>query len=133
MMEKDIGAAGAHPAGTGLSSQAIEPSFTVSPVPASIPCAGEREMCQRCWREYRVWFAPSPLWNAVMRGGCINGPWEFSELICANCFMEMAEDRGVADQFRVDAAVVKVPLQKTTPSGRKWDAEQDLWVEADAN
>jgi hypothetical protein len=89
----------------------------------------EHEKCHRCCREYRMWSTPSPLWNAVMRGGCINGPWEFGEMICANCFMELAEDRGIATTFRVDAENVKVPLQTVTPSGRVWDEKRRLWME----
>jgi hypothetical protein len=64
-----------------------------------------------------------------MRGGCINGPWEFGELICANCFMELAEDRGIANTFRVEADNVKVQLQTVTPSGRIWDEKGRLWIE----
>lgn len=89
----------------------------------------EHERCNRCGCDYRMWSAPSPLWNAVMRGGCINGPWEFGEMLCANCFMEMAEDRGIANTFRVVADNVKVPLQTVTPSGRVWDDGRNLWVE----
>jgi hypothetical protein len=89
----------------------------------------EHEKCGRCEREYRMWFAPSPLWNAVMRGGCINGPWEFGEMICANCFMDLAEERGIASNFRVIADDVKVPLQTVTPSGRVWDDKRNLWLE----
>jgi hypothetical protein len=90
----------------------------------------EHENCRRCRRDYRMWSAPSPLWNSVMRGGCINGTWEFGEMICANCFMELAEDRGVADTFRVSADNVRVPLQTTTPSGRVWDERSNMWVES---
>jgi hypothetical protein len=89
----------------------------------------ERERCNRRGRDYRMWSAPSPLWNAVMRGGCINGPWEYGEMICANCFMEIAEDRGIANTFRVSADNVKVPLQTVTPSGRVWDDRRGLWIE----
>lgn len=95
---------------------------------ADVICA-DRERCNRCERDYRMWHAPSPLWNAVMRGGCIDGPWEFSEMICPNCFMEMAEDRGVADGFRVVADNVRVPLQTVTPSGRVWDDKRQLWIQ----
>jgi hypothetical protein len=64
-----------------------------------------------------------------MRGGCINGPWEFGEMICANCFMELAEDRGIAGRFLVTAEDVRVPLQTVTPSGRVWNEKRKLWIE----
>jgi hypothetical protein len=33
--------------------------------------------CDRCERDYRPnWSADSPLWNAVVRGGCIKFPEE---------------------------------------------------------
>lgn len=88
----------------------------------------EREICERCNRPHRCWAAMSPLWNAVMRSGSINGPWEGAEMICANCFMELAEDRGVASRFRVTAEQVNVELETTTPSGRVWDEDAFLWV-----
>ena len=62
-----------------------------------------------------------------MRGGCINGPWEFGELICANCFMDLAEERGIAFMWEVSASGVRVPLQTVTPSGRVWNEEARLW------
>lgn len=83
--------------------------------------------CRRCGGPNVVWFAPSPLWNAVMRGGSIDGPWEFDELICPTCFCALAEERGVASVWRIDAREVHVELETTTPSGRVWDAETDLW------
>lgn len=89
----------------------------------------EHEKCNRCDRDYRMWSTDSPLWNAVMRGGCINGPWEFGEMLCPNCFMEMAEDRGVARNFRVVADDVLVALQTVTPSGRVWNEKRRMWIE----
>ena len=83
--------------------------------------------CHRCGGPNRAWYAPSPLWNAVMRGGSIDGPSEFDDLICPTCFMVLAEERGVAETWRLDARAVHVDLELTTPSGRTWDAECDLW------
>lgn len=87
-----------------------------------------RETCERCGTQHRCWSAHSPLWNAVMRGGCINGPWEGAEMICANCFMALAEDRGVASFFYMTADRVNVELQTVTPSGRAWDEKTHFWV-----
>lgn len=76
-------------------------------------------LCEICDREYRVWAAASPLWNAVVRGGSINGDEEFNYL-CSNCFMGLAEDRGIASLFQVRAAQ-SVPLETVTPTGRVWN------------
>lgn len=89
--------------------------------------------CRRCGGPNRSWHAPSPLWNAVMRGGSIDGAWEFDELICPTCFMVLAEERGVAEAWRLDARVVHVDLELTTPSGRTWDAETDLWRDGEGS
>lgn len=64
-----------------------------------------------------------------MRGGSINGEWEYDELICPTCFAELAEERGIASAWRLAAGVVNVELETVTPSGRVWDASQWLWVE----
>lgn len=62
-----------------------------------------------------------------MRGGSINGPWEFGEMVCAACFMSLAEERGIASGWRVDAKTINVELETVTPSGRVWDEAVDLW------
>jgi hypothetical protein len=89
----------------------------------------DESRCHRCGGPNRSWHAPSPLWNAVMRGGDINGPWKWNEIICPTCFMVLAEGAGIAERWRLDARTVKVELATTTPSGRVWDPERDLWVE----
>ncbi|WCB94471.1 hypothetical protein DSM104299_03208 [Baekduia alba] len=86
--------------------------------------------CRRCGGPNVSWFAPSPLWNAVMRGGSIDGPWEFDELICPTCFCILAEERGIASTWRVHAETINVELETVTPTGRVWDPETDLWVES---
>lgn len=91
------------------------------------PPVESAERCRRCGHENPSWSAPSPLWNAVVRGGCIDGNPEFGDMLCAGCFMSLAEDRGLANNFRVTAEVVNVPLQITTPSGRIWNDEKRLW------
>ncbi|WP_158010782.1 hypothetical protein [Tardibacter chloracetimidivorans] len=87
------------------------------------------EQCTRCGHENAIWVAHSPLWNAVMRGGCINGEPEFNDMVCSACFMELAEAKGLATKFRVTAEEINTPLQMTTPSGRVWDDKKWLWVE----
>jgi hypothetical protein len=87
------------------------------------------EICQRCGHQNAIWFAPSPLWNAVMRGGCINGEPLHGDMVCAACFMVLAVESGVASVFRVTADVINVPLQTATPSGRVWDEQAWLWRE----
>ena len=84
--------------------------------------------CGRCGGPNRVWYAPSPLWNAVMRGGSINGEEEFS-VVCPTCFVVLAEERGIAQTWRLDAQEVHAELELTTPSGRTWDADADRWRE----
>ena len=81
-------------------------------------------VCEDCHRAYRVWTADSPLWNAVMRGGSINGD-EPTAMLCADCFMSRCEDAGIAQVFTVGAEKVNVELETVTPSGRVWnDAER---------
>jgi hypothetical protein len=83
--------------------------------------------CQRCGGPNRVWYTPSPLWNAVMRGGSINGTEEFGGIVCPTCFMVLAEEQGIASMWRLDAQLVHADLELTTPSGRYWDPEADRW------
>jgi hypothetical protein len=85
-------------------------------------------LCELCGHEYRVWAAASPLWNAVVRGGSINGK-ESHAYLCANCFMEMAEDSGIASLFQL-RAIKSVELETVTPSGRAWDDRQFLWMQS---
>lgn len=55
----------------------------------------ERELCGRCGRHYAVWFAPSPLWNRVMRGEGYERRGEPFPFICPTCFALFAEEKGV--------------------------------------
>lgn len=88
--------------------------------------------CRRCGGPNVSWSAPSPLWNAVMRGGSINGPWEYDELVCPTCFAVLAEERGVACAWTLNASTVHVELETVTPSGREWNADMGLWEESHA-
>ena len=92
--------------------------------------SSEAERCKRCGRDNPAWAAPSPLWNAVMRGGSINGEPEFGDMVCARCFMVLAEERGIAFRWRVQPEIVNVALETVTPSGRVWDEERWLWIDS---
>lgn len=48
--------------------------------------------CQDCEIENPVWFAASPLWNAVMGGPEANG--DPGGIVCPNCFIVRAEAAG---------------------------------------
>lgn len=85
------------------------------------------EFCHRCGGPNVSWRAPSPLWNQVMRGGCINGPTQFNDLICPTCFAVLAEAAGIADIWRFHPERINVPLQLVTPSGRTWNDQTWLW------
>jgi hypothetical protein len=99
------------------------------PTPELLGEEGGFEHCKRCGRGNTLWFAPSPLWNAVMRGGSIEGDPIYGDLVCATCFMTLAEERGIADGFKVYATRVHVELETVTPSGRVWDEERGLWTD----
>lgn len=91
------------------------------------PMSGEQ--CRCCGASNVAWAAPSPLWNEVMRGGSIDGPVLFDDLVCLNCFAELAETKGIASGWRLIAEDVNVPLQTVTPSGRTWSDEAFLWID----
>lgn len=85
--------------------------------------------CDKCGGNNPLsWFADSPLWNEVMRGGDISAQDEYS-FICPNCFMQLAIDKGIADMFRVWSPSPLVKLKTATPSGRVWDEEKFKWVD----
>jgi hypothetical protein len=86
--------------------------------------------CHRCNGPNVSWAAPSPLWNQVMRGGDINGPWLYDEIICPTCFAVLAEEAGAAANWRLVADVVDADLQTVTPSGRVWDEHEFRWIDA---
>lgn len=92
--------------------------------------AHPEDRCHRCDRANVPWSAPSPLWNAIMRGGSINGDDEFNGIVCPSCFATLAEQRGIATIWRFDAVKVHVPLETMTPSGRVWDEQTWRWLDA---
>ncbi len=109
--------------------QILDEHLDCQPTPELLGEEGGFEHCKRCGRGNTLWFAPSPLWNAVMRGGSIEGDPIYGDLVCATCFMTLAEERGIADGFKVYATRVHVELETVTPSGRVWDEERELWVD----
>lgn len=45
-------------------------------------------LCQKCGRDYPVWFAPNELWNRVAK--------DDEHFLCMDCFALLAESRGIA-------------------------------------
>jgi hypothetical protein len=62
------------------------------------------ETCHRCGGSNVTWFAPSPLWNLVMRGNDINGDALHDDLVCVPCFVLLAAEAGVEGVWRVSGA-----------------------------
>lgn len=94
-------------------------------MPKETPC----NRCEGPCGDY--WTAPSPLWNYVMRDDDIDGPWQYGEIICAQCFMLLTEEKiGRPVRWRLYAEDINVPLQTVTPSGRIWNPETWLWEDA---
>lgn len=91
----------------------------------------ETEPCNRCGGRNVNWAAPSPLWNLVMRGGSIDGPWKYAEIICIACFFELAADAGVAGRWRVSVDPEPEGMETVTPSGRTWNPVTWMWDESD--
>jgi hypothetical protein len=112
-----------------LAEQPVAPS--VRPDTDRTPDVGTPDhpeaLCHRCGGPNVVWVAPSPLWNAVMRGGSINGDDDPAGIVCPTCFAVLAQERGVAEFWRLSAERVKVELETVTPSGRVWDEATWMW------
>lgn len=83
--------------------------------------------CHRCDGPNIAWTVSSPLWNAVMRGGSINGAEIHDGIVCPICFVELAEKAQIADLWRLTAHRVHVELETVTPSGRVWDEVAQRW------
>jgi hypothetical protein len=87
------------------------------------------DYCHRCGGPNIIWYAPSPLWNEVMRGGDISGRSKWSEIICPTCFCILTQEAGIGSAFRIYATRLEVKLPTTTPDGRVWNSETWLWEE----
>lgn len=99
----------------------------------SDPTGHPEDHCHRCGGPNVSWYAPSPLWNAVMRGGSIDGPWQWNEIICPLCFAELAEAAGaVGGSWRFSPDRVLVEIETVDPSGRVWNPDTWLWEDVDA-
>jgi hypothetical protein len=104
-------------------------------VPVSdTPPTGELEehperRCAKCGGPNIIWSAPSPLWNAVMRGNDINGVDEHDGIVCPVCFAVLAQERVGASVWRFWPERVEAALTEVTPSGRVWDGVAWLWRE----
>lgn len=90
------------------------------------PLEHPEAQCHRCGRQFIGWVAPSPLWNAVMRGGSINGNEPFRGIICPSCFADLAQQAGIASGWRFHATEVSAELETVTPSGRVWN--EKTWM-----
>lgn len=89
----------------------------------------EGEDCQRCGGpNVAAWFAPSPLWNLVMRGNNIDGEARFGDTVCPACFIRCAEEAGVSGTWKLTVDPAPEGLVLSTPSGRVWDDTTGLWV-----
>lgn len=67
----------------------------MSAIPDHVPAEDAEMWCERCGRRHGVvWFAPSEIWNAVMREGDRGKPDEYG-MCCPICFMQLADERGV--------------------------------------
>lgn len=59
------------------------------------PNVHPEDYCHRCGEPNIVWFASSPVWNALMRGGNGDGYGVYDEpfngIICPVCFGQMWE------------------------------------------
>src|SRR5690349_6553643 len=87
-------------------------------------------VCRRCNGPNIIWSAPSPLWNAVMRGGSIAGADRYGGIVCPICFAQLAQQAGVTGRlWRLTSDDVRAELETDTPSGRLWDERAWLWVE----
>ena len=85
--------------------------------------------CHCCGGPNVSWTAPSPLWNAVMRSGNINGEDMYCGIVCPTCFAVLAEQSGIAQGWQLTARLVQVELRTVTPSGRTWNESTWLWEE----
>jgi hypothetical protein len=92
----------------------------------------EGEACRRCGSENPPWFAPSPVWNAVMRNGSIENPDDWGGIVCATCFTVLAEEKDIASLWRLIPERVEVELETVTPSGRVWDEGSFKWIDGEA-
>ncbi len=84
----------------------------------------EQRHCERCGGLNPVWYAPSPLWNAVV------GYREILSIWCPTCFGDAMHAKGIARTMRVTYDHLDAEIPWVHPvDGRTWNAETDLWNE----
>ena len=83
--------------------------------------------CHRCKGPNVSWAAPSPLWNAVMRRGD-SRLW--NEIICPTCFVTLAEQAGIAADWRIYAQTELQAVPPVSRDGRIWNQHTWLWETA---
>jgi hypothetical protein len=111
--------------GQQMVASAVTPPPPDDPPPSRDADVHPESYCGRCGGPNIVWTAPSPLWNAVIRGGSINGD-EIYGVVCPTCFAVLAEHAGIARGWQLHARKVMVPLETVTPSGRVWN--EKTWM-----
>lgn len=95
------------------------------------------DYCHRCGQQNTGWYAPSPLWNAVM--GYPNDADTWHGIICMTCFAEIAEAKGIVKMWRLSFATSGDPardhgwgltaeLPTHSTDGRRFDWDTDLWI-----
>lgn len=116
-----------------LGAAIAECDAFVSTSTAEIIDGHPESYCHRCGGPNIVsWFADSPVWNQVMRGGSINGDEPHDGIVCPVCFAAMAYVQGVATRWRLSAEDVRGELETVTPSGRVWNDATHLWMDPPA-
>ena len=69
-------------------------------------------LCMVCNHDYPVWFAPSDLWNRVVRTPAGSDRWPF---LCPTCFGMKANEAGVGAVFVLQEAEPRVYATSDTP------------------
>jgi len=116
------------PARTAVWQSTLKHATEVLTTPGA-DATPDESVCQRCGGpNVTPWAAPSPLWNEVMRGGDINAADRYG-FCCPTCFVALADEAGIADDWQLSARRVHRELTTVTPSGRVWDDRAWLWVE----
>jgi hypothetical protein len=53
----------------------------------------------------------------------------WNEIICLTCFATLAEQAGVAQDWRLTAQTTLIDVPTVSPDGRIWDPDAWLWFE----
>jgi hypothetical protein len=63
---------------------------------SAIPAGHPEELCDDCGGPNVVWFAPSPIWNSVVRQ-----PDKGDPMLCPRCFILRCERMGIRSVWKV--------------------------------